>query len=113
MAGCTGSERYAQLPNGIDLNTVPRQVVSMTAERYKFIPEEVHVRTGTLVTLEVTALDGTHGLSLPDYGIDVSLPEKHPVSVRFYASTKGEHSFSCSHICGIGHLWMSGKIVVE
>jgi len=58
-------------------------------------------------------LDGIHGVSLPDYGIDVSLPERQPVKVRFYAATKGEHRFTCSHLCGIGHFWMGGKIVAE
>jgi cytochrome c oxidase subunit II len=113
LAGCGGSEKYPQLPADMNLDTVPKQTVAMTAERYTFSPEEVHVKAGTLVTLEVTAVDGTHGISLPDYGIDVSLPEKHPVAVRFYAATKGEHSFSCSHLCGIGHFWMGGKIIVE
>ena len=113
LAGCVGSEKYPQLPADVNAETVPKQTVAMTAERYTFSPEEVHVKAGTLVTLEVTALDGTHGISAPDYGIDVSLPEKRPVAVRFYASAKGEHSFSCSHLCGIGHFWMGGKIIVE
>ena len=85
----------------------------MTAERYACSPDEVHVKAGTLVTLEITAQDGTHGISLPDYTIDVSLPEKHPVKVRFYAASRGEQSVTCSHLCGIGHFWMGGKIVVE
>ena len=112
-AGCVGSEKYPQLPADVTAETVPKQSVTMTAERYTFSPEEVHVKAGTLVTLEVTALDGTHGISVPDYGIDVSLPEKHPVGARFFASAKGEHSISCSHLCGIGHFWMGGKIIVE
>lgn len=113
LTGCAGSQKYPPLPEGVNAETVPNQVVQMTAERYAFTPEEVHVKAGTMVTLEITALDGTHGISLGDFGIDVSLPEKQPVSVRFYAQHKGEHSFSCSHICGIGHFGMNGKIVVE
>jgi heme/copper-type cytochrome/quinol oxidase subunit 2 len=113
LAGCAGSEKYPPLPEGVNLDTVPKQVVHMTAERYEFTPEEVHVKAGTLVTLEITALDGTHGFALGDYGIDVSLPEKHPVTVQFYALEKGEHDFSCSHLCGIGHFGMNGKILVE
>lgn len=113
IAGCTGSEEYPKLPADVNVESVPKQTITMTAKRFAFSPEEVHVKAGTLVTLEVTAVEGTHGISIPDYGIDVSLPEKRLVTVRFYAGATGEHSFSCSHLCGIGHFWMGGKIVVE
>lgn len=113
LAGCAGSQTSPPLPEGLNLDSVPKQVVHMTAERYTFTPEEIHVKAGTLVTLEITAMDGTHGFALGDFGIDVSLPEKHPVTVQFYAPQKGEHDFSCSHICGIGHFGMNGKILVE
>jgi cytochrome c oxidase subunit II len=113
LAGCAGSQKYPPLPEGLDPETVPKQSVQMSAERYKFTPEEIHVKAGTLVTLEITSLDGTHGISIGDFGIDVSLPEKAVTSVRFFAPQKGEHSFSCSHFCGIGHFGMNGKIIVE
>ena len=111
--GCASSDTYSHIPPEVNVDALPHQFVKMTAERYRFTPEEVHVKAGTIVTLEVTALDGTHGIAMKDFGIDVSLPEKHPVEVRFFASEKGEHSFSCSHLCGIGHFWMGGKIIVE
>ena len=113
LAGCAGSNTYPALPSDLNRDSVPKQVVEMTAQRYKFTPEEVHVKAGTLVTLKITALDGTHGFAMSDFGIDVSLPEKHMVTVQFYVPQKGEHSFSCSHLCGIGHFGMNGTLVSE
>jgi cytochrome c oxidase subunit 2 len=113
LAGCAGSQKYPPLPAGMNSESVPKQVVEMTAERYRFTPEEIRVKPGTLVTLKVTALDGTHGISIGDFGIDESLPQKQTVTVQFFVPQKGEHSFSCSHICGIGHFGMNGKIIVE
>lgn len=112
-AGCSGSQKYPALPEGIEMGSVPKQKVEVAAQRYKFTPEQIRVKAGTLVTLEITAVDGTHGIAIGDFGIDETLPEKKPVSVQFYAAHKGEHDFSCSHLCGIGHFGMNGTIIVE
>jgi cytochrome c oxidase subunit 2 len=112
LAACTGP-RFVAVPTAIDPATVPQQTVVMTAEKYQFTPEEVHVKQGTLVTLEVKSIEGTHGIAIGDFGIDVPLEEGVTKSIRFYAAMKGEYGFRCSHFCGIGHLSMTGKIIVE
>lgn len=85
----------------------------MTAERYHYTPEEIHVPRGTLVTFKIRALDGTHGFKLGAFGIDQEIQENETRSITFYAAEKGEYGFHCSHLCGIGHLGMTGKVVVE
>ena len=112
LSGCA-SGRFADSLQGVDRATVPHQVVSMTAERYDFAPEEVHVKAGTLVTLTITSLDDVHGFDLPDWGIDVRLEPDDPVTVEFFAPEPGTYDFRCSHFCGMGHFGMSGRIVVE
>ncbi len=38
---------------------------------------------------------------------------KETRTVTFYAGKKGEYGFHCSHFCGIGHMGMTGKIIVD
>jgi heme/copper-type cytochrome/quinol oxidase subunit 2 len=113
IAGCGSSQQFAAVPADIDRNSVPQKTLEMTAQHFHFTPEEVHVPQGTLVTLKITAIDGTHGFSLGAFGIDETIPEKESRTVTFYAGKKGEYGFHCSHFCGIGHLGMTGKIIVD
>jgi heme/copper-type cytochrome/quinol oxidase subunit 2 len=85
----------------------------MTAERFHFTPEDIHVRAGTLVELNIKSLDGTHGFTLNHFGIDESIKEGETKTVRFFAGERGEFGFHCSHFCGIGHFGMTGKVIVE
>lgn len=113
LLACGSSQQFAAIPSDLDRDSAPKKTIEMTAERYHFTPEEVHVPQGTLVTLKITALDGTHGFDLDAFGIDEKIPEKETKTVTFYASKKGEYGFHCSHFCGVGHLGMTGKIIVE
>ncbi len=113
LAGCGSSRQFTAVPPDLDQNSVPKKTIEMTAQHFHFTPEEVHVPAGTLVTLKITALDGTHGFALGAFGIDETIPEKETKTVTFYAAKKGEYGFHCSHFCGMGHLGMTGKLVVE
>lgn len=113
LAGCGTSQQFITVPPDIDREKVPKQTIEMTAERFHFTPEELHVNVGTLVTLKITAIDGTHGFDFAAFGIDETLERDQTEFIEFYASQKGEYEFKCSHFCGIGHLWMNGKVVIE
>jgi cytochrome c oxidase subunit II len=113
LAGCGSSQQFPAIPPDLDQAGAPHKTIEMTAEHYHFTPEELHVPQGTLVTLKVTALDGTHGFNMSEFGIDELIPEKETKVVRFYAGMKGEYGFHCSHFCGIGHLGMNGNLIVE
>lgn len=113
LAGCGASQQFAAIPPTVDRSKVPQQTIEMTAEHFHFTPEIVHVKEGTLLTLKIHATDGTHGFSLGAFGIDEKIPENDTKVVEFYAGQKGEYGFKCSHFCGIGHLGMTGKIIVE
>ena len=112
LYGCGASQQFLALPPDIDVAKVPKQSVDMIAERFRFVPEEVHVRQGTLVILKIKSVEGTHGFRLGDFGIDETIPENETKTVEFFAAKQGEYSFKCSHFCGIGHLKMTGKVVV-
>ena len=113
FAGCGSSQLFVAVPPGLQRDSVVHDTVDVRAQRYAFTPDEIHVKAGTLVTLRLRALDATHGFSLGAFGIDQRLEEGDTTWVEFYAPQKGEYDFKCSHFCGLGHLGMNGKIVVE
>jgi plastocyanin len=112
LVGCGSSQQFVAIPSTIDRTAVPHETIRMTAEDFHFTPEEIHVKQGTLVKLQITA-DGTHGISIGAFGIDERLEDGDTTEIEFYAQEKGEFGFHCSHFCGIGHLGMTGKLVVE
>ena len=110
---CGSSQQFTAIPSSIDRDNVPHQTIEMTAEHFHFTPDIVRVKQGTLVTIVVKAIDGTHGFSLGAFGIDERIEENDTRTIEFYAGEKGEYSFHCSHFCGIGHLGITGRIIVE
>ena len=113
LVGCSSSQMFPAIPANVERDKVPHVAIEMTAEHFHFTPEVVKVKQGTLVTINVKALDGTHGFKLGAFGIDERIEEGETKVIEFYAGEKGEYTFRCSHFCGIGHLGMTGKVVIE
>ncbi len=113
LFGCGPSQQFVAVPPSINEEEVPRHTIEMTAEHFHFTPEELHVSEGTLVTLMITAIDGTHGFKLGAFGIKEKIEKNETKVFEFYAGQKGEYGFRCSHLCGIGHFWMAGKVIIE
>jgi heme/copper-type cytochrome/quinol oxidase subunit 2 len=113
LASCGQSQQFTAVPPNARNEDVPHYIVHLKAEKFKFTPDVVRVKVGTLVQIEITSDDGTHGFQLGAYGIDERIEENQTKIIEFYASKRGEYSFRCSHFCGIGHLGMSGKVIVE
>jgi cytochrome c oxidase subunit II len=113
FSGCGQSQQFAAIPPGVKGDGVLKQTILVKAERFKFTPDVIRVKTGTLVRLEITSVQGSHGFQLGAFGFDEALDENETKNVEFYASKQGEYGFRCSHFCGLGHLGMNGKIIVE
>ena len=109
--GCKSAERRNPL-EGMPAGA-PAQKIKVTAKKFDFVPAEIHVKQGNHVVLEIQSLDVTHGIAIPHYGIDVTLPPEKKVTVEFYAAQAGTYPFHCSHFCGLGHGGMKGKVIVE
>lgn len=88
-------------------------VIHMTAKRYEFNPSVINVKQGEHVRLIVTALDRTHGIKIPGYGINRRLNKGAPVTIEFTANKAGTFPFHCSVWCGFGHRRMKGKLIVK
>jgi heme/copper-type cytochrome/quinol oxidase subunit 2 len=113
LVGCSASQQFVAVPAGVNRDTVPKMLIRMTAERFKFVPETITIKEGTLVQLQITASDGDHGFQLGAFGIDERLEENETKTIEFYASKRGEYGFRCSHFCGLGHTGMTGKFIIE
>jgi cytochrome c oxidase subunit 2 len=91
------------------------QTVDVTAERFTFTPSEIRVKAGTRLQIRLTSDDTDHGFKIPDTDIDVRIPKRNrgATTVTFDAKAPGRYTFQCSHVCGAGHSFMRGEIVVS
>lgn len=85
----------------------------ITAKQWQFSPDTIEVNEGDTVILNIKSIDVSHGIALPDFGIDEFLSPGNEVKIEFIADKKGTFSFFCSVSCGVGHSGMRGKIIVN
>lgn len=92
-----------------------RRVVRMSAERFLFTPSEITVEEGTVLEIRLTSDDTDHGFRIIGSSIDVSIPKRNrgEAVALFAATTPGDYTFECSHMCGAGHGFMRGRIRVK
>ena len=105
-------------------------VFEMTAQKYEYAPDIVHVKQGTRVQLKIVATDRKHGFKIRLYpegspeksepGLrmaggqnDFKLEENKEQVIEFFAERPGTYVFRCSVFCGMGHRGMTGKVIVE
>ncbi len=90
-----------------------RQVVQMVAERFTFTPSRIEVAVGTTVEIHIRSEDTDHGFHIVG-GPNVIIPKRRlgEAVVVFEADEPGEYRFECSKLCGAGHNFMRGEIIV-
>jgi heme/copper-type cytochrome/quinol oxidase subunit 2 len=90
------------------------RVVEISAERFSFTPSEVKVPAGTKIEFRVRSDDTDHGFRIIGTDVNVRIPKrgKGAVTVTFEAAKAGRYTFECSKLCGAGHSFMRGTIVV-
>jgi len=82
--------------------------------KWGFNQDEVEINKGDTVRMILTSSDGTHGFSLPDFGVfsgRVSSGEEE--ILEFTADKSGTFTFFCNVYCGQGHSSMKGSITVN
>ena len=88
------------------------QVVHMTAKKFEYTPNQITLKKGVPVVLEITALDRDHGFKVPELGVRADLKSGRVTRVRIVPDRTGTFEFRCDVFCGSGHEDMSGEIVV-
>ena len=91
-----------------------RQVVEIVAARFIFTPSEIRVPVGTTLELRVRSDDTMHGFRIVGANVNVAVPKRRQgeAVVLFDATEVGRYRFECSRLCGAGHNFMRGEIVV-
>ena len=79
------------------------KTVSITAQRFSFSPNEITVKKGEEVTLEITSKDVSHGLVIEDLGVRTEIKKGESAEVKFTPETVGTFEGKCAHFCGKGH----------
>lgn len=85
----------------------------ITAHQFAFEPSTIRVKQGDAVRLYLTSADVGHGISIPDFGVNLQGPVGQEVSVDFIADRTGTFRFFCNVFCGSGHRDMTGTLIVE
>jgi cytochrome c oxidase subunit 2 len=89
------------------------QTIKVTAERFRFTPDEIVLNSGKPAVLEITSLDFVHGFKMPDLGIRIDLLPGRVTSIAIKPLAPGRYVFLCDNFCGGGHEDMNGALVVS
>lgn len=93
---------------------VPR-VIEVSAERFEFWPSEILVAPGEEVELRIRSEDTMHGFRIVGAGTNLLIPKRGRgyAVTRFTGGAPGRYTFECSRMCGAGHNFMRGVLVVR
>jgi cytochrome c oxidase subunit 2 len=107
VAATSVASGHAQTPR-------PRQV-RVVAERFSFTPSEITVTAGEPVELRLKSEDTAHGFRIRGIPVNVVIPKRghQDLIVSFRPDTPGRYEFECSRMCGAGHNFMRGTLIVR
>jgi cytochrome c oxidase subunit 2 len=91
------------------------RVVRVAAERFAFTPSRIELTSGEPIELVIPSEDTAHGFRLRGSSIDVEIPKRGRGEMRVPLTLEepGRYAFECSRMCGAGHAFMRGEIVVR
>ncbi|QWF70512.1 cupredoxin domain-containing protein [Methylomonas paludis] len=88
-------------------------VIVITASRFVYSPNQITIKKGQTVLLEIQATDTQHGFSIPDLGVRVDAIPGEKKTIKITPTKNGRFVFYCDIFCGSGHEQMAGEIIVE
>lgn len=86
--------------------------VKITAKKYDFSPNEIKLKRGKPVTLQLTTEDRSHGFNIPAFHMRTDIQPGQVAQLKLTPDKAGEYDFFCDIFCGSGHESMNGKIIV-
>ena len=94
--------------------STPR-VIEVTAERFEFWPPEIALQEGEQVEFRIRSEDTAHGFRILGTATNLQVPKrgKGYASILFTAEREGRYTFECSRMCGAGHHFMRGLLIVR
>jgi cytochrome c oxidase subunit 2 len=77
--------------------------IELTTTRFAYTPNEITVKVGEPVELEIKSTDVTHGLRIHELGVDTKVDKGKTTQVSFTPTEAGDFVGQCSVFCGSGH----------
>jgi cytochrome c oxidase subunit 2 len=92
-----------------------RRVIKVNAERFAFTPSRIELIAGEEVELRLRSDDTSHGFKITGLDTNVAIPKrgKGDIAVTLKIDKPGTYRFECNRMCGAGHDFMRGEIVVR
>jgi len=88
------------------------RIIRIEAKKFIYTPNEITIRQGESVILELTALDFVHGFNIPDLHIRTDIVPGKVTRLPLQFPEAGQVSFLCDNFCGSGHEEMAGNFTV-
>jgi cytochrome c oxidase subunit 2 len=88
------------------------KVVGVTARKFVFTPNEIALKKGEPVVIELATLDVFMGFNVPELKVRSDIVPGKVMRLALTPDRAGTFTFLCDVFCGDGHESMSGKIVV-
>jgi heme/copper-type cytochrome/quinol oxidase subunit 2 len=82
-------------------------------EEDAFVEGEMHVPLGREVEFEMHSDDVVHGFWVPEWRLKEEVPPATTTTASFTPDKAGTYELICTEACGILHLDMRAKVVVE
>ena len=101
---------------GVTALALPRpkeRVIKIVAKKFEFVPNEIQVRNGETVILQLSAPEVPMGFNLADFGMRTDIMPGKGATLRFTPDKAGSFTFLCDVFCGSGHEDMSGTLIVS
>lgn len=93
--------------------TGPERVIRISASKFEYSPNQVVIRQGERVMLELHSRDRVHGFAAPELGLRGDIVPDKPLRVVVPTHKAGVYTFVCDVFCGDGHEEMSGTITIS
>lgn len=89
------------------------RVIKVVAKKFVFVPEEIRIRQGETVVIELTAPEVPMGFFLPDLAMRTDIMPGKVSTLRLTVDKAGSYGFLCDVFCGSGHEDMGGMLIVS
>lgn len=89
--------------------------VFVTAMQFAWLPNTIRLETGKEYVLHVSSVDVIHGFSLQmgNRSYNATVMPGQVSRIEIVPTQPGTYFIACNEYCGVGHEFMSAKIIVE
>jgi len=88
------------------------RVIPVSAKKFTYDPDEIHLKVGEAVVLELKSLDVVMGFNCPDFKVRSDILPGRVSRVELKPDKPGAFPFFCDIFCGSGHEDMNGAFIV-